>query len=92
MDRSPDEDAILMVSQKQSILNQTNDSWQQTFASEDVWTEGHTVRHYSFHDEIFFYTDFCFVCSFMCVFYLWGRSQGKRAGMRGWGDEWGWGV
>ena len=52
--RKPGEDPILMMSQKPEISNQTNDSLQWTFASEDVWTEGHTVVHpvtySSFHD------------------------------------------
>jgi hypothetical protein len=40
---SPDEDPILMVSQKPEILNQI-DSLQGIFASEDVWTQGVLVR------------------------------------------------
>ena len=77
-----------MVSQMQEILNQTNDLWQRTFASEDVRTEGHTVGHIvtscSFHDEIFFYTVFCYVC--LRVSYLWvHRAKGRYEGMGRWG-------
>ena len=53
-----------MTAQKPEISNQTNDSLQRTFASEDVWTEGytvgHTVTYYSFHDEMFSMLCFCF--------------------------------
>ena len=64
--RSPGKNPILMVSQKPEISNQTNDSdsMQRIFASEDVWTEEHTVGHtvtlYNFHDEMF--SMLCFVC------------------------------
>jgi hypothetical protein len=65
---------------------------QWTFASADVWTEGHnvghTVTHYSFHDEVF--SMLCFVVS-VC-FTLWRRLQGCRADMRELGDEQDWGT
>ena len=34
-----------MVWQKPEASDQTNDSLQRTFPSEDVWTEGNTVGH-----------------------------------------------
>ena len=44
--------------QKAETPYQTKESLQCTFASKEVWTKGytvgHTVTHYSFHDEIFF--------------------------------------
>jgi hypothetical protein len=72
--RSPDEDPILMVSQKPEISNQTNDSLQRTFASEDVWTEGytvgHTMTHYSLQDKIFsmlYFGGSVCVCVYACL-------------------------
>ena len=76
---------ILMVSQKPETMKQRNDSLQQTFASEDVWTEGynvgHTVTHYSIHDEILSMLLFCsFV--YMFFFLIWGRGKVARANGR----------
>jgi hypothetical protein len=41
--RRRNEDPKLMVSQKPETSNQTHDSLQRTFASEDVWTEGYNI-------------------------------------------------
>jgi hypothetical protein len=51
---------------------------------------GHTVTHYSFHDELF--SMLClFACLLACMFYFEGDLQRQRADMRGWEDEWYWG-
>lgn len=78
---------ILMVSQKPETMKQRNDSLQRTFPSEDVWTGGynvgHTVTHYSIHDEKL--SMLLFVC--LHVFFLisgWGkvaRANGRYKGM-----------
>ena len=69
-----------IVSQKPETSNQTNDSLQWTFASEDVWTEGytvgHTVTYYSFHDEMFSMLGYCWwwwLCVCVHVFYFGGE-------------------
>ena len=58
-----------MVSPEPEISNQTNDSPQWTFAREDVWTEGytvgHTVTHYSVHNEMI-----AILCLCLCLFLL----------------------
>jgi hypothetical protein len=78
--RSPEEDLILMISQKPEISNQTNDALQRTFANEDVWTEGYTVGHtvtqYRDHDEISMLLCVC-VCVCVCVLFGEGGYKGK---------------
>lgn len=51
---------------------------QRTFESKAVWAKGLTVRHHSFHVEIFFSVG--------------GRLPGQRVDIEGWGDEWYWGT
>ena len=62
-----------MMSQNPETSIQNNHSLKSTFASEDVWTEGYTVRHimmyYSFHDEMFFQALGVCVCVCVCVLF-----------------------
>lgn len=55
-DRSPGKVLVLTEYQKSKNSNQTNKPLQLTFARKRVWpnmyTEGHTMTHYSFYNEI----------------------------------------
>lgn len=90
--RRPGEDPILIVSEKPGTTNQTNGSLQWTFARDNVWTEGYTVRHtvthYSLHDEMSFCAlDVCVLC---CI--LGSMFQERRVNTRRLGDEQNWGY
>ena len=93
-ERSPSEDPVLFVLQKPEASNQTNDSLQRTFASEDVWAKGCTVGHAMTDSRFHHKMVFCLVCLFvsMFCFLLTGRLQGQRIYMEGQGDEWDWGA
>lgn len=58
-ERSPSKAPVLIVQQNPEPLYQTNDSWQWTFASREVWTIWyileHTVTHYSIHIVLVFF-------------------------------------
>ena len=64
------------------------------YASKDSWTKkgytvGHTVTHYSFHDEMFWvFVLFCFI---VFVFIYFGGEGCKGRGYIE-GDEWVWGT
>jgi hypothetical protein len=88
--RSPDESNINSIL-KARDLEPDQRLFARTLASGDVWIEGytvgHTVTHYSFHDEMFSLLYFCF-CLYACAFLvLVERLQGQRADMKGWRDD-----
>ena len=70
--RSPGKDSVWWNRSQMDPLNQTNDSLQWTFASEDVWAERytvvHTVTHNSFPNEMF--SMLCFVLFGFFVFHF----------------------
>jgi hypothetical protein len=72
--RSPSEDPIVMASQKPETSNQTNDSLQRIFASDDVWTEGHTVGHTASSTRWFY--ALLSLLLFVCVLFVGGGLQG----------------
>jgi len=54
---------------------------------------GHTVTHYSFHDEMFSLLYFWFVFRLRLLWFIFRRRlKGQKADPREWGDEWDWGA
>lgn len=58
-------------------LKQTNDSFQWTFASKDMWTKGcsvgHTIKHHSFYNEM---VSMLFK-KFLSFIFFWGVCKGR---------------
>ena len=64
--KSPDDDPILMVSQKPEIPNQThcNEYLQVKMCGQRAILWGHTVTYYRFHEEM------CSMLFFVCFLFL----------------------
>lgn len=69
-----------MLSQKPEISNQTDDSSQWPFATEDVWTEGCPVGHTVTHSDGFY------ALLLLFVFFILGKKL-QRVDLRGRGED-----